>query len=188
MLDLPPELDSTLAVRRAARSAKGAVMAAEDPLDDERDQGEGDGSIKDRAANGEGSEPDGPLIAEFGGVQLGLNVGAYVSNRNAKKVSEAGIVIQGGAQAVDTLLDVDTEYELLVRVLPDAPQPTCDRDSSRKTKGFKMRQPCQALMVRRADTAEAVIELIQSMAARDQVATQKLVRDLGEVVKGAAAA
>lgn len=130
-------------------------------------------SVEERAANGEHLEPPEPPMG--GDVQLSLNVGGVTSNRNARKVEEAAIVLQGGQRAVDALLDIDTEYELLVRVRPDAPKPVALRDpKTERTRAFKMVQTVQTRHVRRADTADAIYELFAGLMERDGEAAAAL--------------
>lgn len=127
----------------------------------------GAASIEDRAANGETVDPPEPPI-ELGGAQLSLNMGAVLSNRNARQIEEAKIAIQGGEQSIDSMLDPDREYELLVRVLPDMPAPRAVRDSAtNRVKAAKIRQTVQASRIRRADTPASIRELFGMLLEHD---------------------
>lgn len=124
-------------------------------------------TIDERAANGEEIDGPDPPIA-FGGAQLSLNMGAVLSNRNARQVEEARIAIQGGEQLIDSMLDPEREYELLVRVLPDMPAPRAVRDSgTNRVKASKIRQTVQASRIRRADTPDSIRELFGMLLEHD---------------------
>ena len=124
-------------------------------------------SVEERAAHGETVDAPEPPV-ELGGAQLSLNIGAVLSNRNARQVEEAKIVIQGGEQSIDTMLDPDREYELLVRVWPDMPAPKAVRDSATyKVKAAKLRQTAQTTRIRRADTPDSIRELFAMLLEYD---------------------
>lgn len=148
-------MNDVLADEQAALDAEDAARAANAA------------SIEDRAENGETIEGPEPPIA-LGGAQLSLNIGAVLSNRNARQIEEAKIAIQGGEQSIDSMLDPDREYELLVRVKPDMPAPKAVRDSATdRVKAVKLRQTVQTSRVRRADTPESIRELFGMLLEHD---------------------
>lgn len=135
-------------------------------------------TIEERAENGEEIEGPEPPI-ELGGAQLSLNLGSVLSNRNARQIEEARIVIQGGEQAIDTMLDPDREYELLVRIKPDMPAPRAVRDSATdKVKAVKLRQTVQTSRVRRADSPDSIRELFGMLLEHDAAAAGALLDGL----------
>ncbi len=153
------------------------TAAEERPLDDAA-------SIQDRAANGEHEQdPEPPEPPMEGEVQLSMNIGGIVSNRNARKVEEATLRLLGGKRPIGGLLDIDTEYDLIVRVLPDPPTPKANRDSAtRKTQSFDLDQQAQVLHIRRADE-EAIGDLFAGLLDRDQAAAGRLLEAMTAAFK-----
>lgn len=160
----------------------------DDPLGT-RPQDEEDPSIAGRAENGEHEEePEEPEPPMEGDTQLSLNVGASTGNRNARKVKEATLRLMGGKRAVSGLLDIDTEYDLVVRVQPHAPAPLEKRNSDTgKVEAFDLDQRATVLHIRRADEA-AVRDLFTHLLDADAAAAGKLLDELQAAMRGDVAA
>lgn len=154
------------------------------------DEHDGDGpfpddepqSIADRAANGENEqdavEPPEPPMEVEGSAQLSMNLGGVVSNRNARKVEGATLRLMGGKRDVAGLLDIDSEYNLLVRVRPDAPAPKALRDANTgRTRAFELDQQAQVLHIRVAN-ADAIRDLFADLLGNDAAAAGALLDEL----------
>jgi hypothetical protein len=182
MLD-PPELESTPVPRRAARDAKGVRMSEANPLDDERDQGQGAGSITDRAANGEDAEPD--VLFPMGqfegdGVTLGKLVKPGEAVSTTVSLSRAEVPSSGG------LLNPRKSGRVLIDYVPGKVEEIphrVDGDIDRWT----FRQHLNATFATPAnDEATLIRTEFASLAEVDQVSALALANELVQIAKGGA--
>lgn len=155
-----------------------------EPDEDQEDR-ENVVSIGDRARAGEAErDPEDAVPAEppvDGDHQLTLNLGTV---SKAKKVEEATISLGAAERPINGLLDVDTEYELLVRVKPRLYESVPIRKDG-VTRAWKQRQPVNVLAVRRAFAEEELGDLVRRALQADATEAQveELLLELGQAVR-----
>jgi hypothetical protein len=155
-------------------------MADEDGREPVFPEEGGGRSIADRAEGAEGEvEPPEPPME--GDVQLSLNVGGVVTNRNARKVEQATLRLLGGKRPVSGLLGIDEEVTLVVRALPHAPAPLEKRNETGKVEAFDLDQTATVKYIRRAD-ADAIRDLFADLLGRDEKQAAALLDELREFV------
>lgn len=148
-------------------------------------------TIEDRAADGDELDPDEiepPEEPMEGEVQLSLNVGGVVQNRNARKVEAATLRLLGGKRPVAGLFSIDEEVTLVVRVQPHAPAPLEKRNATTgKVEAFDLDQTATVKHLRRADR-DAIADLFADLLGQDAKAAGALLDELREFVDDGARA